>query len=507
MKKYLIILLFIALSFSFIHLSVHASVNASIQLSFDKNIYQTGETVTLEITGNNINDFYGIQIDTLVPLALSMDTTTPYDTTNNYLLSEGATVYDNDYSSGIATLIIVKNEAPGVSVSEEKILAKITFTANENIDNILSVFTVTSDFDDITYGLANMSIKLSDSNANAIEYNTTIEYKEYAFYLIGDAEYYIEAGEEYTDQGVFYPEAATVETTTTLSDSTVVGTYDYAYHLTDGGVDLTLHRTVIVYDSTPPTFTVPSAISREVSNLDIDILSYVTNVYDVADKNPTIQIINPIGDYKLPGVYTILVIVKDASNNSLTKTITVTLFDETAPSFTCLNQTIQAGEFSNVDWTTFITDAADNATGILTYSEVSDSVDYNTAGSYSVVLRVSDASGNYLDQTITVIVEAIPVVQYTVTFYQEDGTTVISEVLVNEGETVVAPTYTVTGYNTKGWLLDGTTYDFSTPVTEDISLTALLVKNTGCFAGLFGDISMVLLSSALVVAFIYTRKK
>lgn len=60
---------------------------------------------------------------------------------------------------------------------------------------------------------------------------------------------------------------------------------------------------------------------------------------------------------------------------------------------------------------------------------------------------------------------------HTVTF--DDGTGNTVTVNVQEGETVQEPSApSRDGYEFTGWLLDGTPYDFTTPVTGDITLTA-----------------------------------
>ena len=66
--------------------------------------------------------------------------------------------------------------------------------------------------------------------------------------------------------------------------------------------------------------------------------------------------------------------------------------------------------------------------------------------------------------------EPAPVL-HTVTF--DDGTGNTVTVNVQEGETVQEPSApSRDGYEFTGWLLDGTPYDFTTPVTGDITLTA-----------------------------------
>lgn len=61
--------------------------------------------------------------------------------------------------------------------------------------------------------------------------------------------------------------------------------------------------------------------------------------------------------------------------------------------------------------------------------------------------------------------------QYTVTFDANGGRAVDSQT-VKHGDTATQPTTDKSGYRLQGWYLDGEKYDFSTPVTDDITLTA-----------------------------------
>ena len=85
---------------------------------------------------------------------------------------------------------------------------------------------------------------------------------------------------------------------------------------------------------------------------------------------------------------------------------TIIIEDNTAPTFnTISDQSISAG-VSDIDWTTLMFNETDNrdVTEDLTKTEVTDNVDYITAGTYTVTVRLTDTSGNYTEQEFNVIV-------------------------------------------------------------------------------------------------------
>lgn len=69
--------------------------------------------------------------------------------------------------------------------------------------------------------------------------------------------------------------------------------------------------------------------------------------------------------------------------------------------------------------------------------------------------------------------------EHTVTMYDSDGTTVLDTVTVADGETVAETTPEKDGYTFVGWYLNpqmSRAYDFSTAVTEDVSIYAGFVS-------------------------------
>ena len=79
----------------------------------------------------------------------------------------------------------------------------------------------------------------------------------------------------------------------------------------------------------------------------------------------------------------------------------------------------------------------------------------------------------YANTTITAVYQE----NLTVTFDSAGGS-VVDPISVLEGETITEPTDpTKVGYTFDAWQLEGVTYDFDTPVTEDITLTAVWLEN------------------------------
>ena len=68
--------------------------------------------------------------------------------------------------------------------------------------------------------------------------------------------------------------------------------------------------------------------------------------------------------------------------------------------------------------------------------------------------------------------------EYTVTFDTQGGTPVASQTVTENGTVTRPADPTRDGYTFKGWTLDGQPYDFGTPVTGNLTLTAVWEENT-----------------------------
>lgn len=79
---------------------------------------------------------------------------------------------------------------------------------------------------------------------------------------------------------------------------------------------------------------------------------------------------------------------------------------------------------------------------------------------------------------ITLTAQWEKLAEYTVTFDTQDGTPVPTQTVTENGTVTRPADPTRDGYTFKGWQLDGADYDFTTPVTADITLTAVWEENT-----------------------------
>ncbi len=109
-----------------------------------------------------------------------------------------------------------------------------------------------------------------------------------------------------------------------------------------------------------------------------------------------------------PGSYTVRFSVTDKSGNKATKKVKVYVADVTKPEISLSKETITLKQGSSApDYKKYVT-ARDDTDGNLNSSvSIDDSkVNYNKAGTYQVVVSVSDYSGNTQSEIIQVVIQA-----------------------------------------------------------------------------------------------------
>ena len=149
--------------------------------------------------------------------------------------------------------------------------------------------------------------------------------------------------------------------------------------------------------------------------------------------------------------------------------------DKTAPDFETKDLTISNEESYNVK--SFVTSCTDNSKEecIIDFytplrGEKIDYGSYKEPGEYIVKIIAKDRSGNTSNPK-----EAKLVIKetkyYTVTFNSNGGTNVDNQ-RIKEGLTAYSPYPERSGYTFNGWYNGNSKFDFNTPITSDLNLTA-----------------------------------
>merc|ERR1711879_712326 len=227
--------------------------------------------------------------------------------------------------------------------------------------------------------------------------NQTIEAGEYTTYDWTTEIYNII---ENTDEGT-----VSVEVTDNV-DYNTTGDYSVTVRVTDAeGLFTEESMTVTVEDTTDPTFDVILNQTIEAGGANQDWTSLITNVNDNADNGTSNSEFEDNVDYDTRGTYSVTVRVTDDAGNTADRTFNVTVEDTTAPTFDAIaDQTIEAG-IANQDWTGLITNIVENTDEGTVSIETPDGVDYDTRGTYTVIVRVTDAEGLFTERSFDVTVE------------------------------------------------------------------------------------------------------
>lgn len=103
---------------------------------------------------------------------------------------------------------------------------------------------------------------------------------------------------------------------------------------------------------------------------------------------------------------------------------------------------------------------------------------YQTSGDQdSIMAQRDNASPTSKDpavgfRVVRTVVNEYKIIKNTVTFEPNGGSSVEVQIVVNGKEATEPAVPTRTGYNFKGWQYQGTDFDFTTPITQDILLEA-----------------------------------
>lgn len=216
---------------------------------------------------------------------------------------------------------------------------------------------------------------------------------------------WVEPGYSATDN---YDGSVTVTTSGTVNDS-ILGTYTLYYNATDtsGNTASQKTRVVNVVDTTSPvqTLTGSSTIYVEIGeNYTEQGATYI----DTYDGSGSSIISGDTVNVAVPGTYTVRYNITDTNGNIATEiTRTVVVQDTTSPNIVGADSvTYNTGDLIKLDTIVALYTANDIHDGNMTASIVIDQDNFNNSGdivgTYSIVLKVTDTSGNVATKTVTI---------------------------------------------------------------------------------------------------------
>ncbi len=344
-----------------------------------------------DLAGNSISDIStlssgsAIIIDTVAPIAIAQNPTVASDANGN------ATVTVADVDNG-------SNDANGVSslsISHENVscsgLALIsTLTATDPAGNI---------------GTTSYSVTITDNIKPVI----TLTIPSSIDIEVGNLYFQPFGGVTITDNcGGFFPILGGVGTV----NSNIVGVYPITYDYTDaaGNAADQVTRFVNVVDTIDPTATaiagpieinlngVTSITPQDVNDNSSDNYTQAQNLVLSLDKSSF-----TCADL---GVNTVTLTVTDESNNSATATVVVNVIDDVAP----MNVTLVNPAYVHPTGTGYVEQGITSDEVCLDRMEiVSSDLDANQWGTYTIVYKLVDTSGNESDPiTRTQVVNNVP---------------------------------------------------------------------------------------------------
>lgn len=112
------------------------------------------------------------------------------------------------------------------------------------------------------------------------------------------------------------------------------------------------------------------------------------------------------------------------------------------------------------------------------WEKIKDNTTKSTSSNNTTTTTTKATTTKPATTTTTTSTTPVTKKKYTVTFDSNGGSSVSTQT-IEEGNKVTQPNNpTRNGYNFNGWLLNGTTYNFTTPVTNNITLVAKWTQKT-----------------------------
>ncbi len=295
-----------------------------------------------------------------------------------------------------------------------------TFENQADISGILSSVIGGDTVDTSTVGTYTVTYTVTDNNGNSSVVTETVNVTSGdtpVITLTGTSPVSVEVTSVYADAGATASDTEDGDITSSIVtgglpiDTSSVGTFTVTYDVTDssGNSAVQVTRTVNVIDTTVPviTLTGTSPVSVVVGGTYTDAGATAS---DVADGDITSSIVTgglPI-DTSSVGTFTVTYDVTDSQGNSavqVTRTVNVVLGDAPVLTINGNDQSLPFGGSFTVPTSTCIdTEDGDISSSVI----VTNNVNSQSSGSYTVDYSCTDSSGNTVTDFITVTVGTKP---------------------------------------------------------------------------------------------------
>ena len=421
MRRFLILLSLLGMAFAIpkIHLQADDD-HPEITISFDKPRYEEGETAVLSIFIKGFVDLYGFQIDLNIDQNFFdvVSPQAPFRFEETYFNVIKDQVFINQHQQSITTLIMTRRLVFDEGYTEEAtvLLAEVHFSANQKIDNSNSFLKQGFTLDDLRFGGAGFSIKLSDSNGQNIDY-LLVSNNVPPTFLNTDA-LMLEAGlseqaflENIQVSSIYPGDLAITYQAPSNFRLNRVGSYDVTFTATDrfGNQTSKIIRVEIV-DTTPPGFTVRNQTITVGQYTSFDWTTVMIDLTDNAEGEIALEVVDDGVLYDTVGSYLVTVAAIDVAQNRREQSFRVTVVDAVQPIITLLgNSLIVLEVFSTFQEPGFtVSDGA--AQDVI----VSGAVDMNRLGSYTLSYDVTNSDG-IAAQTVYRTVQVVDTTAPTIT--------------------------------------------------------------------------------------------
>ncbi|MBC1472891.1 immunoglobulin-like domain-containing protein [Listeria seeligeri] len=401
------------------------ATDASVEITSNEMPVITGDTSTTLQPGDTFDPMSTIGATDLEDGDLTsavVVTSNPVDTNVPGTYQVTYEVTDSDNNIATFTRTVVVEEAPTITGENETSLnpgdtfdpmSTITATDKEDGDLTSAVVVTSNPVNTDVPGTYEVTYEVTDSDGNTADYTRTVIVTE-APTITGDTSTTLQPGDTFDPMNTITATdkedgdlTSEVKVTSNPVDTSVPGTYEVTYEVTDSdGNTATFTQTVIV--TSAPIITGENKTYLNPGDT-FDPMSTIAAT-DKEDGNLTseVEVTNNPVDTNIPGTYEVTYEVTDSDGNTVTFIRTVIVTE--APTITGENETrLNPGDTFDPMSTITATDKED---GDLT-SEVeviSNPVDTDVPGTYEVTYKVTDSDGNVATFTRTVIVTSAPVI-------------------------------------------------------------------------------------------------